>query len=86
MEGQLKARIDAQGQFIALLMDQLKRARAEKKSLQEMLKLEKARVKGGKAAKGAEAEAPAERRYADTYDNRRRGRVGQVIPSRKKTP
>lgn len=86
MESQIQARIDAQTQFIALLMEQVKRAREEKKSLQEMLKLEKARAKGGKGAKGAEAAAPAERRYANTYQNRKLNRVGELIPSRKKPP
>lgn len=87
MEAQIKAKIEAQSQFIALLMEQLKRAREEKKSLQEMLKLEKARTKmGKKATKDAVAEVPAERRYADTYQNRKLERVGKLIPSRKKTP
>jgi len=95
-----RAAYDGNEQYIAMLAEQLKAAKERKKVLKEAVKREKAHYKehmkamkagavsasaGGGAAPAAPA-ASVVRRYADNYSNRKLGRVGQVIPSRKKTP
>lgn len=74
-----------------ILREEVKRQKA---NLKEHLKAMKAgavsaaayaATAGGAAADGGDAApAPVVRRYADNYQNRKLGRVGQVIPSRKK--
>jgi hypothetical protein len=86
-----QAAYDGNETYIAMLAEQLKAARERKKVLRDAVKREKAllkeRLKAMKAgAVSAAKAAPAAvvRRYADTYQNRKLKRVGQVIPSRKK--
>lgn len=91
-----QAAYDGNEQYIAMLSEQLKAAKERKKILREAVKREKAHLKAhlkamkagavSASAGGAAAAAPTVRRYADNYQNRKLGRVGQVIPSRKKTP
>ena len=70
-----------------ILRDAVKR---EKAHLKEHLKAMKAgavsaaAAGGGAVAGGGAAPAPVVRRYADNYQNRKLGRVGNVIPSRRK--
>ena len=93
-----QAAYDGNDQYIEMLAAQLKAAKARKKILRDAVKREKAHLKehlkamkagavsaaaGGGAAGGA-APAPVVRRYADNYQNRKLGRVGNVIPSRRK--
>ena len=95
-----QAAYDGNDQYIEMLAAQLKAAKARKKILRDAVKREKAHLKehlkamkagavsaaaaGGGAAGGDAAPAPVVRRYADNYQNRKLGRVGQVIPSRRK--
>jgi len=95
-----QAAYDGNDQYIEMLAAQLKAAKARKKILRDAVKREKAHLKehlkamkagavsaaavGGGAAGGGAAPAPVVRRYADNYQNRKLGRVGQVIPSRRK--
>ena len=74
----IQRQLEANDLFIQMLAEQLKEARAKKKFLRESLKREKDRKKG--------VNVSAERRYADSYANRKLNRVGEVIPSRKKAP
>ena len=71
----------------------MKAAKERKKILKEAVKREKAHYKEHmKAMKASAVSAPApsggaapkQRVYADNYQNRKLGRVGQAIPSRKK--
>jgi hypothetical protein len=90
-----QAAYDGNAQFIEILAMQLKDAKERQKVLREAVKREKAHFKGySKAMKvgavsiadvgGGVAVAPVVRRYVDNYKNKKLGRVGQVIPSRKK--
>lgn len=90
-----QAAYDGNDQYIAMLAEQIKAAKERKKILREGLKREKAHYKehlkamkpgavSAAAGGGAAAAEPVVRRYADNYSNRKLGRVGQVIPSRKK--
>ena len=88
-----QAAYDGNEQYIQMLSEQLKAAKERKKILKEALKREKAHYKEHvKAMKAAAVSAPAAsggaapkpRVYADNYQNRKLGRVGQPIPSRKK--
>lgn len=88
-----QAAYDGNEQYIQMLLEQLKAAKERKKVLKEGLKREKAHYKEHlKAMKPSAVSAPAssggaapkQRVYADNYQNHKLGRVGQVIPSRKK--
>ena len=89
-----QAALDGNEQYIEILAAQLKAAKERKKVLKEALKREKAHYKEHvKAMKASAVSAPApsggaaspnQRVYADNYANRKLGRVGQPIPSRKK--
>ena len=91
-----QAAYDGNDQYIAMLTEQLKAAKDRKKVLREAVKREKAHYKehmkamkagavsAAAAGGGAAPAAPVVRRYADNYSNRKLGRVGKVIPSRKK--
>ena len=94
-----QAAYDGNEQFIEMLAAQLKAAKARKKILREAVKREKAHLKehlkamkagavsaaaGGAAAAAADPAPVFVRRYADNWQNRKLGRVGEVIPSRKK--
>ena len=90
-----QAAYDGNDQYIAMLAEQIKAAKERKKILKEAVKREKAHYKeyqktqkasavssvaGGGAAAAA---ASTVRVYKDTYQNRKLGRVGDEIPSRK---
>lgn len=90
-----QAAYDGNDQYIAMLAEQIKAAKERKKILKEAVKREKAHyneyqktqkasavssVAGGGAAAAA---ASTVRVYKDTYQNRKLGRVGDEIPSRK---
>ena len=88
-----QAAFDGNEQYIQMLSEQLKVAKERKKILKEALKREKAHYKEHvKAMKASAVSAPAasggaapkQRVYADNYQNRKLGRVGQPIPSRRK--
>ena len=88
-----QAAYDGNEQYIQMLSEQLKAAKERKKILKEALKREKAHYKEHvKAMKASAVSAPAssggaapkQRFYADNYQNRKLGRVGQPIPSRRK--
>lgn len=90
-----QAAYDGNDQYIAMLAEQLKAAKERKKVLREAVKREKAHYKehmkamkagavSAAAGGGAAPAAPVVRRYADNYSNRKLGRVGKVIPSRRK--
>ena len=92
-----QAALDGHEQYIQMLSEQLKAAKERKKVLKQAVKREKAHYKehmkamkagavSAAADGGADPAASVVRRYADNYSNRKLGRVGQVIPSRKKTP
>jgi len=89
-----QAALDGNDQYIEILAAQLKAAKERKKILKEAVKREKAHykehMKAQKAgavssvAGGGAAAASTVRRYKDTYQNRKLGRVGDEIPSRRK--
>ena len=88
-----QAAYDGNEQYIQMLSEQLKAAKERKKILKEALKREKAHYKEHmKAMKASAVSAPAasggaapkQRVYKDNYQNRKLGRVGQPIPSRRK--
>jgi len=89
-----QAALDGNDQYIEILAAQLKAARERKKILKEAVKREKAHYKEHmKAQKASAVSAPVPsggaaaastvRVYKDTYQNRKLGRVGDEIPSRK---
>ena len=88
-----QAAYDANELYMKTLSEQMKAAKEKKKILREGLKREKALYKEHlKAMKASAVSAPAssggaapkQRVYADNYQNRKLGRVGRPIPSRKK--
>ena len=90
-----QAALDGNDQYIEILAAQLKAAKERKKILKEAVKREKAHYKEHmKAQKASAVSAPVPsggaaaastvRVYKDTYQNRKLGRVGDEIPSRRK--
>ena len=88
-----QAALDGNDQYIEILAAQLKAAKERKKILKEAVKREKAHYKEyQKTQKASAVSAPVPsggaaastvRLYKDTYQNRKLGRVGDEIPSRK---
>ena len=80
-----EAQLAANEQYIAMLTAQLKTAREAKKVLRAVVKREKEILKERKKTLAIGGGGDSVRCYCDNAQNRKLGRVGKPIPSRKKS-